>query len=344
MGLEVAVVGVGRWGKNHVRVLAELKGKIVDRLVIVDSNIARAREIAEKYPADAIYSSVEDLTAKEKNLDAAIIAVPTAYHYKIASYLLDFYNLFIEKPLASSIEEGFDLVKKSVREEKIVAVGHIERFNPIVNIALKTVKEMGEVLEITAKRLGPGPASNYTLNLGVAHDLLVHDVDIARLFAGTLPWGVFAHTSYSPSFPYEIEISAQYLFDKDPSAFLVASWRTTPKYKHRSFSIRLENAIIHVDYILRRIIIDTGLEIHKFGNEKKAVVHSEKTGIEISYLQEEPLRLELEDFLMSIIEHRKPTVDIIDGYIALKCIEKALESAKKKKLVEISWDELDKVR
>lgn len=344
MGLEVAVIGVGRWGKNHARVLAELSDEIVDRLVIVDSNIVRAKEIAEKYRANAVYSSVEDLTAKEKNLDAAIIAVPTIYHYKIASYLLDFYNLFIEKPLASSIEEGFDLVKKATREDRVVAVGHIERFNPIVNIALKTAKKMGDVLEITAKRLGPGPASNYTLNLGVAHDLLVHDVDVARLFAGTLPRRVFSHTTYSPSFPYEIEISAQYLFDRDLVAFLVASWRTTPKYKHRSFSVRLESAIIHVDYILRRIIIDTGLETHEFGGDKRAVVHSEKTGIEISYLQEEPLKLELEDFLTSVTGHRRPTVDVVDGYIALKCIEEALKSAKLGEPVSISWDELDKIR
>ncbi len=342
MTIDVALIGVGRWGKNHARVLSSLKGLIIGSLVIVDSNRSRAKLVAEKYGADSYYSSVEDLVKYGKNLDAAIIAVPTLYHYRIASQLINYYDLFIEKPLAANLEEGLSLLESSVSNGRTVAVGHIERFNPIVNVALQIAGSLGEILEVSATRLGPGPARNYTLNLGVAHDLLVHDVDISVLFLGKKPRKVFSFTFYSENYPYETEILANYMFEGGAYASLLASWRTTPNYKHRSLSIRFDNAVITVDYILRRIIINRGIKQYDLQSPIKAAIYREEHGIEISYLQEEPLKLELLDFLNSVQYSKKPRVSILDGYIALKCIIKALEAAEKERMIDIFWDELEK--
>lgn len=340
MGLNVALIGVGRWGRNHARVLSQLRGSYLDSLFIVDKNVKRAREVAAKHPVDGIYESIEELVKREKNIDAAVIAVPTVFHYKVASALLPYMDVFIEKPLAATLEEGESLLALARKENRVVAVGHIERFNPVVKVCMKMV-EGSEIVGMTARRLGPGPAGGYTLNLGVGHDLLVHDIDIVNLFMGSLPRAVYARTYKTGNFPYEVEVAALYEYD-GTTAFLEASWRTAPKYKHRSFEVRLVDKVVAADYILRRIVIDEGIERWEIGGGREAVTHMERTGIEVSYLQEEPLRLEMIDFLESVKTGRKPMADILDGYIALKSVVYALKSGELGERVTFEWDELSK--
>ncbi|MEZ0345483.1 MAG: Gfo/Idh/MocA family oxidoreductase [Infirmifilum sp.] len=343
MSLEVAVVGVGRWGRNHVRVLSALRKEYIDRLIVVDSDFSRAKEVANAYSADAFYDSVEELFSWEKNLDAVVVVVPTVYHYRVVDSLLDHYDVFVEKPLAETIEQGFSLALKSLSSGRVLAVGHIERFNPIVGIARKLLEQSKKkIYAFEARRLGPGPAGNYTLNLGVAHDLLVHDVDIAAAFLEDLPRTVYASAVPGDGFPYEVEIEALYSYPGARTAHIVASWRTAPSYKHRSFSVRTEDSIITIDYILRRIVIDNGVQRVETPTVSTAL-HSENTHLEISYLQEEPLKLELKDFLEAVSHKRRPQVSAVEGYIALKCVVKALESAARRSPVEITWDELSRL-
>lgn len=343
MALNLAVIGVGRWGKNHVRVLASLRKSKIGRLVVVDSDVNRAREVSEAYSADAFYGSMEDFISREKDLDAAIVVVPTVYHYKVVEKLLDNYDVFVEKPLAETVEQAFNISIKAARLGRILAVGHIERFNPIVGVTLRFLEQRKtSILSFEARRLGPGPAGNYTLNLGVGHDLLVHDVDISNLFLEGLPRKVFAKSFYVEGFPYEVEVEALYEYPGERISHLVASWRTNPSYKHRSFSLRTEDFVVTADYILRKLVVDDGVNTVEVNNLKTAV-HSETTSLEISYLQEEPLKIELLDFLDAVMSRKKPRVSSVEGYIALKCVVKALESAAKQTPLEISWEELEKL-
>jgi len=340
MSLAVALIGVGRWGRNHARVLSQLRGRLLDRLVIVDKNVERAREVASRYGVDAVYGDIDEMLRREKDLDAAVIAVPTVFHYVVADALLDHTNVFIEKPLAATLEEGESLLSKARKLGRVAAVGHIERFNPVVKVCRQIV-EGSEIVGMTARRLGPGPAGGYTLNLGVGHDLLVHDVDIVNLFMGELPRAVYARTYHTQGFPYEVEVAALYEYE-GAAAFLEASWRTAPKYKHRSFQVRLVDKVVSADYVLRRIVVDEGIERWRIGDGREAVMHMERSGIEVSYLQEEPLRLEMIDFLESVKTGKKPMADIFDGYIALKSVVYALKSGERGERVAIEWGELDK--
>jgi len=339
MSLSVGVIGVGRWGRNHVRVLSSLKD-LVDRLVIVDADAERAKNTANMFEADTYYVSLEDFLKNEKELDAAVVAVPTVYHFKVASRILEYTNVMVEKPLAATLEEGYSLLEKAEKQGRKLAVGHIERFNPIVEATYSLVKGK-DILSIDAKRLGPGPATNYTLNLGVAHDLLVHDIDVSNMFMENLPTGVFSYKFQKEDFPYEVEIAAFYSYPDGKFASLIASWRTAPSYKHRSLTIRTEDKVLRVDYILRRIIVDKGIEqIPRDGLETS--VFSENSYIEISYLQEEPLKAELRNFLEAVKNNKKPKVDGLIGYVALKCIVKALEASEKGQIVKIDWNDVQR--
>jgi UDP-N-acetylglucosamine 3-dehydrogenase len=342
MGLRVAVVGVGRWGANHVRVLSRLRGELVEALLVVDSNPSRASSIASRYACERWYTSVEELLQREKDLDAAVIAVPTVYHFPVSRVLAGKVHLLVEKPLAASAEEGLELLRAAKEGGKLLVVGHIERFNPVVHIVKQHSANLGGPLAVEAKRIGPGPARGYTLNLGVAHDLLVHDVDVANFILDRLPHRVYALALRDAEFPYETEVQALYEYPEGATAYLTASWRSSPAYKHRSISVRTPSAIVRGDYILRRVVVDNGVSRYSLGFVETSL-QTETSSIEISYLQPEPLELELRNFLEAAANRAKPAVTGLEGYIALKCVVKALESAAKSRPVEITWEELDRL-
>ncbi len=175
------MVGVGRWGYNHVRVLSEIRRMNYDEVgledvIVVDSNVARAQYVAELFGTKWV-SGIDELLSA--HADAAIVAVPTVYHYTVAIRLLPHMDVMVEKPIAASLEEAEVMGKLAEREGRLLAVGHIERFNPVVP-ALKDrlQSETEKVVSISAQRVGPGPPGGYTLNLGAAHDLLLNDIDV----------------------------------------------------------------------------------------------------------------------------------------------------------------------
>ena len=183
----VCCVGVGRWGQNIARVLTTLrdKGEIYE-LIICDKNLKRAKFIAEKHGIEKVYNDIDKLV-KMENVDAFIIAVPTKYHYEVAMKLVHYGDLFIEKPIASNVKEAQEIINACRSESRILMIGHIVRYEPATRYLLyellpKLRSEGDEVVHISAERVGPGPFNpTYTLNLGVSHDLLVHDIDLSLI-------------------------------------------------------------------------------------------------------------------------------------------------------------------
>ena len=340
--MKVAVIGVGRWGKNHVRVLKGLCEKgLCDEVIVCDKNLERARQVAIQNNIEKAYSDIDSMISKE-HPEAAILAVPTVFHYKIARKLISKLNLLIEKPLARDLEEGYDLVMKTLKSGNVVTVGHIERFNQAI-LAIKEITKGEKLVYISAQRLGPGPAKEYTLNLGVTHDLLVHDIDIVNHILNELPKRVFSMIKKTSSFPYEIENSSLFKY-KDTVAYLRASWQTSPKLKKRQLIVQSLDSIITLDYITQSYTIERGL-IEQKSNEGfigTLLKYQGKEVIERKLLplaHKEPLLAEDMDFLLSIKNNKPPHVSIIDGYVALKSICYSLKSAEDNRAIEIPWNE-----
>jgi len=341
--MRTAVVGVGRWGVNHVRVLTQLRdegliigGETIDEVFVVDKDRGRAKEVAERFRADSYSYDLGDL----KDVDAFIIAVPTAFHYEVAIKALEKGDVFVEKPLAASIEEGEEIVSLSKKLGRILCVGHIERFNPVISALMKELgSKRDDIIYILGERVGPGPPSSPS-NLGVAHDLLIHDVDICLFLLNEVPESVKAIAYRMETYPYEVDITAVYRFPRGIIANLRASWRTNPKLKKRFLEVQTEDKIFTVDYISMVLQVEEGLREHKYCEHfldtyaayvsKKRTIH----GVFSKYI--EPLRLELIDFLESVCRRKKPLVSGEEGLLALKCVIKALESAEKEEAVRIS--------
>ena len=173
--LRVGVVGVGVMGSNHARVIAELPGLALAG--IVDTDPEPARMVSEMLGCAAF----EDLDALlAHGVDAVTIAAPTHCHHDLAiACIRRGVHVLVEKPIASTTEEGHGIIAAARRAGVTLMVGHVERFNP----AVQTIKEAlrGEdILSIAITRVGPFPPR--MSNVGVVIDLAVHDIDLIRWF------------------------------------------------------------------------------------------------------------------------------------------------------------------
>lgn len=344
--MRVAVIGVGRWGINHVRVLTEImregrEGVGVEDVVVADISLARAREVAKLYSLEAYTNDLEDLV--KAGVDAVIVAVPTLYHYEVVMKLLPHADVLVEKPIAARLEEAEEMVKLAEREGRILAVGHIMRFNPVVP-ALKDrlAESRSEITYIAAQRVGPGPAGRHSLNLGVAHDLLVHDVDVVCFLLDSLPSLVYASAVWEPSYPYETEITALYSFKElGVIADLRASWRVSPNFKKRAISVQLKDRVFEADYILQTITVERGLVEHRSRGRYADIVSAYTSRIRETWsmlgAKREPLLLEDLHFLHCVKRKEEPLNSGEVGLKALKCILAALKSARRHSPVEIEW-------
>jgi len=346
--LKVAVIGVGRWGRNHVRVLKKLlnKGEI-DEIILVDANSATLKKVAKEYMVQKTYKDITEMKNKEKP-DAAIIAVPTPLHYRVAVSLLDSIDLLIEKPIAVNIKEALDIVKLVEKEERIVAVGHIERFNPVIATLQERLNEIANPNEISfmsGERVGPGPPSSKSESyLSVAHDLMVHDIDIIVSLLHRLPRRVTATSIKNYGYPHEIEMNSIFEFSKDLHVFLRVSWRSSPTFKKRILSIHTYDKAITIDYILQSIVIERGLAEHQAALDYYGLLAAYKSKSRQEYVvlgseTNEPLLLEDLHFIKCVKRRKKPLVSAVEGYIALKNVLMALKASRTRRWVEIDWNE-----
>ena len=175
--LRVAVVGAGHLGKIHARLL---KTQTDAELVAVadPSQIAR-REISKQLAV----KTVSDYRALTGQIDAAIIATPTRMHFEIAHELLSQkIHTLIEKPMTDSVSDAEELVHLANRNNCVVSVGHVERYNPAIKTALELVG--------TPKFIQASRTSGFTFrstDIGVVHDLMIHDIDLVNtIFPGNL--------------------------------------------------------------------------------------------------------------------------------------------------------------
>lgn len=165
--MRVGVIGTGVMGRNHVRMYSEFKG--IDDLYVFDANPENANKMKE-YGA-IVCGSVDDLLGK---VDAVSICVPTKYHFDAAKKAVEKeVHCLIEKPITSSVKEGAELLSLLKNKKVVVGVGHIERFNPIID-EIKKIIEKPYYIEIKRHN----PASTRITDSSVIEDLMIHDVDV----------------------------------------------------------------------------------------------------------------------------------------------------------------------
>jgi len=166
--VRLAVVGVGEFGKNHVRVVRQ--SERAELVAVVDAQADRAAEVAAANGCAAL----ADLRELGGKVDAAIVAVPTSAHAEVGCSLLEAgIDVLVEKPMAQDLASADQLIQAAESHGRILQIGHLERFNPAV-IALEKVARLPLFFEI--HRLSV--FSPRSLDVDVVLDLMIHDIDI----------------------------------------------------------------------------------------------------------------------------------------------------------------------
>jgi UDP-N-acetylglucosamine 3-dehydrogenase len=304
--LKVAVIGCGFWGKNHARIYNDSEHSSL--VAVADVNEKSACAIGERYHVD--YYNDPSVVFERKDVEAVSICTPTVTHADIAMAAMEAgKHVLVEKPMTNTVAEAEDLIKAAEKNNVHMAVGFVERFNPGVIEAMRLVSdgEIGDVILARAHRV-----SRYPLRIsdvGVVKDLAIHDVDIVRQLFDSEPESVYA-TAGRIVHGFEDYANIILRFPGDRSAFIETNWLTP--HKIRRLILTGSEGLITVEFITQEITVEN--------NERRYQPFLETR---------EPLTLELEDFVRSVLDDTPPKASGEDGLMALRICEAALESAEK---------------
>ncbi|MDI9397114.1 MAG: Gfo/Idh/MocA family oxidoreductase [Candidatus Pacebacteria bacterium] len=290
--VKVGVAGVGHMGKEHARIYSELQE--AELVGVHDSNPDTARKIAAKCKTRA-FGSLEEMVDA---VDAASIVTPTTTHLAIAEpFLKRGKHVLVEKPIAMDTEEARKLVDLAEKHGAKLAVGHVERFNPVL-VALE--ERLGRPRFIEAHRLSPYPGRS--TDIGVVMDLMIHDLEIILHLVRSPVTSVDAVGVPVLSKGEDIA-NARIRFANGCVANLTTS-RISPE-KLRKIRVFQDDAYLSLDYMKQEG------EIYKRLDGKI-------TRDKIPVMKGEPLKNQLAEFVMNVRENTDPRVAGAHGFEALK--------------------------
>ena len=305
-----AVIGAGAFGSNHLRVIRELSagsGDAVRLTAIVESDPARARELQSGFPNVRIFANLDACLAARANgeieIHAASVCVPTSAHAAAGSALLQAgIDVLVEKPIAASLAEADALIALATLHQRILQVGHLERFNPAV-LAVHPYIHMPMFFE--AHRLSI--FTPRSLDVDVILDLMVHDLDIVLSLAQSPVRSLQAVGL--PVLSRKVDIAnVRIEFASGCVANFTASRVSTERVRKLRFF--QPHQYVSIDYARQDLLFidvkpqdgapDPGLALSK---------PTVKPG--------EPLRLEIESFLECVRTRRPPRVTGQEGRATL---------------------------
>jgi predicted dehydrogenase len=302
--LRVGVVGVGVMGSNHARVLADLAG--VKLAGIVDPD-RKQRDFVSDALACPGYGDIDGLLAA--GVDALTIAAPTHLHRDLAMAAIQRgVHVMVEKPIASSVEEGNAIIAAARRAELTLMVGHVERFNPAV-AAIKDAIREEDILSIAITRVGPFPPR--MSNVGVVIDLAVHDIDLIRWFTDSEIVDVQPQLASAMAEREDIAL-LQFRTASGVLAHINTNWITP--FKARNVTVATRNKYVMGDLLTRQVTECFGFQPDgSYSMRHLSVGHAE------------PLRSELQAFVSAVVSGKAPAVTGEEGVagleIAIRCLQ-----------------------
>ena len=294
--IRVAVIGAGVFGRHHLRVLSQsLNATLVG---VVDADPERAAQAAAEHNC-LTYATLGELKG---NIDAAVVAVPTSLHAEVGCELLESgIDVLVEKPIAADPGSARRLVDTAAKHERILQIGHLERFNPAV-AALKKIVNIPLFFEIHRLSL----FSPRSLDVDVVLDLMIHDLDIVLDLAGAMPEEIRAAGISILSEKVDIA-NVRLAFAGGCIANLTASRVSTERV--RKLRLFQPHQYISLDYQKQEAVAFT-------------VSGNQQIGFQpLQAVKEEPLRLEVESFLEAVANRTRP---LVPGEEGLRALEVAL--------------------
>lgn len=300
--VRTAVIGVGHLGKHHARIYNELPN--TELVCVVDINEKDGKAIADnlKVPFEKNYRTIA------KHVDAVSIVVPTIAHYEVAKFFLENgVHVLVEKPVTETVEQASILENLVTNTSLVLQVGHIERFNPAW-IAVHEKIRNPRFIEI--HRLAP--FKGRSMDVGVVLDLMIHDIDIVMSIVGDAIVDIRS-SGVAVLGKHEDIVNSRIEFKGGCVANITAS-RISSK-ELRKIRIFEPDCYMTLDYRNQ-----TG-EIYELKGGKIKVS-------EIKTSKDEPLKIEIADFIRCVTESIAPRVSILHGKLALSAALKILKQIK----------------
>ncbi|NQU74975.1 MAG: Gfo/Idh/MocA family oxidoreductase [Planctomycetes bacterium] len=331
MTLKLAVIGAGRMGKLHARVLSEMPE--VELVGIADVKEALAASVAAERGCRC-FTNAADLV---EEADAAVIAVPTVSHMAVARpFVAAGKGVLIEKPLADDLHSAQELIALAKRTRAVIQVGHAERYNPAV-IAMAKYAIKPKFIE--SHRISP-----YTfrsVDVGVVLDMMIHDIDIVLMLAGCDRVTRVEAVAVNVIGETEDIANARVTFANGCVANITAS-RLAIK-SERKMRVFSEEAYLSVDYqantgmVVRKSknldLIQMALKVgvDNLRDLAQKIAYTNLVKIEQLVVDEttEPLRRQAEAFVASLRSGTPPAVSAEDGFAAMRLAKMITDAAKR---------------
>ncbi len=294
-------------GRNHYRLLKRLP--TVELIAVCDPRINGRLE-------EKTFTDFDSLLRKEE-IEAAVICVPTSLHRKIALQCIEHrINILIEKPLASTVTDGLDIERSVSRYGIRAAVGHVERFNPVVT-SLKRELKGKKIYSINIARVGPFPPR--VKDVGILVDLSVHDIDLIRFLTNNekiIESRIFKSNRSKCPNQYEDNAIISVKLQNEVIASITTNWLTP--FKKRVIEVATDTAYYEANLITQELI-----EYSEYQTESSFVIRTCKVR------KAEPLLQELESFVDYVRTGRIGNLaSIEDGLKTLEVIHKRRNGVK----------------
>lgn len=310
----VAVIGAGKWGKNHVRTFFEL-GALE---AVVDCDTDRCKEVSSKYPGLKVYTSLEPIL-NSPEIKGVSIATPSETHYDISKKCVEACkDVLVEKPMTLNIRDAEHLLSITKTNGTILMVGHVVLFNPAIDKIKKIIEQghIGTIQHIYSSRLNFGIIRSHE---NVLWSCGPHDIALISHILDREPKVVYAKgVDYYQEGIHDI-VCLHLEFESKINAQIDIGWL----FPHKETRL-----IIIGDKGILKFIDENeygSLEIYdnkvQFEDDKLTAV---KNGsIEIPFEWEPPLTVECSHFVNCIKNRVNPITNGENGLIVIKTLEKA---------------------
>lgn len=305
--LRVGLIGLGRMGQNHLRLLSLLKG--VDLVFIADADEAVVQRLSKQYEVQGV-CDVQDVLDQ---VDALVICTPTVTH---ADYIRQaagkVRNIFVEKPLTDTLEEATSVARLVAERGLNLQVGFIERFNPAVQSLKQVLNRSERVISIDFTRTNK--LSARITDVDVVTDLMIHDIDLALYLNG--PASAVAANGFARG--KMIDFASALITHENGRFSRIQASRITEK-KMRLIAATCVDMFVDCELLRKEIIINRQSEIHQVEGQPYTISAVQEA---IAVLPQEALLSELQAFVASCqgqLSAEVPSVQ--DGLAAMQICE-----------------------
>ena len=271
--IRCGVIGVGRMGRHHARVYAQLDE--AELVGVVDTNPERSEDMAAEWGGQA-FESIEQLI--DAGVDAVTIATPTIYHREAAEEILSAgVACLVEKPLAPDAVQARAIADAAKASGAVLQVGHIVRYDPVMRAIRKVEGIEPRFIEVV--RISP--MTFRSVDVGVVLDMMIHDLDLLLMFVRAEPEKVDANAVCVVGEAEDV-CNARLTFPPDSSGISCVANVTASRLAlktERKFRIISEDAYISADFVKKQ-----GTVVKKTANAAELAVVREqlKAGADLS--------------------------------------------------------------